>query len=195
MSAAKPIAALLLASAALASWWSPRPADAQVRRCVAADGGTIFTDRKCSEVGGSPQPARSADRNRATAVRSGCARSVRALMQEMQHAIDARDTNRLAGLYHWPGMSHAGGYQVLQRLDTVAQRPLVNITAQRPAQSVVAAQQRGFSGWTSARDIPTAPRQLPPTSLRLDQTGANGAGASQTVFSLHRHLGCWWVSL
>ena len=195
MPVAQPAAALLLALAALALVGYPSGADAQVRRCVAADGGTIFTDRKCSEVGGSPQPARAGGGNRVTAPRGGCARSVRALMQEMQHAIDTRDTNRLAALYHWPGMSHAGGYQVLQRLDAIAQRPLVNITAQRPAQQMVAVQQRGFSGWTSARDIPSGPRQLPPSALRVDQTGAGGAGASQTVFSLHRHLGCWWVGL
>ncbi len=182
------IAALLLV-------WPEGSAQAQVRRCVGADGTTIFTDRKCSDVGGSPQAARSTQRNNANAYRGGCSRSVRALMQEMQFAIDARDTNRLAALYHWTGMGQTSGYRVLQRLDTIAQQPLLNITSQRPAQRVVATQRPGFSSWVSARDIPTAPRERPPTSLRLDQTGANGSGASQTVFSLRRHLGCWWVSL
>ena len=52
-----------------------------------------------------------------------------------------------------------------------------------------------FSSWVSARDIPTAAPERAPTSLRVDQTGPGGTGASQTVFSLHRYLGCWWVSL
>ncbi|WP_101924870.1 MULTISPECIES: hypothetical protein [Luteimonas] len=191
-----PTAVLLLAALAAAlSAWPARDAQAQVRRCVAADGTTIYTDRKCSEVGGDPQPARATGQAAVNAYRGGCARSVRALMQDLQYAMDARDTNRVAALYHWTGMGNAAGYRVLQRLDTITQQPLVNITALRPAQPVVATSRPGFSSWVSARDIPTAPRELPPSALRLDQTGANGAGAMQTVFSLRRHLGCWWISL
>ena len=52
-----------------------------------------------------------------------------------------------------------------------------------------------FSGWVNARDIPTAEPERPPSSLRVDQGGPGGTGRTQTVFSLHRYLGCWWVSL
>lgn len=169
-------------------------AGAQVRRCTGPDGGTIYTDRSCQSVGAIASTARpGAGASRLP--RISCQRDLRGLIQELGFAIHQRDTNRLAGLYHWQGLSHRGGYQILDRLDAIAQRPLIDITAQRPAQAVSAHAQRGFSGWVSARDIPTAAPERAPTSLRVDQSGASGGGTVQTVFGLRRHLGCWWVSL
>ncbi|WP_394001269.1 hypothetical protein ACF3M1_12945 [Luteimonas sp. WGS1318] len=172
---------------------SPAPGHAQVRRCVGPDGGTVYTDRACSAVGASNSLAER-PRGQAPAYRGGCQRQLRGLIQEMSHAIHSGDTNRLVTLYHWRGMSQSSGYQVLDRLDAITQQPLLDITAQRPAQPVVAST-TPFSGWVSARDIPTAAPERPPTSLRVDQAGPGGSGTRQTVFSLHRHLGCWWVSL
>jgi len=168
--------------------------DAQVRRCTLPDGGTVYTDRACVAVGAvASTPGRRGAQ--AHLPRISCQRNLRGLVQELQYAIQQRDTNRLAGLYHWQGISHDGGYRILDRLDAIAQRPLIDITAQRPAQTVVAQERRGFSGWVSARDIPTAAPERPPSSLRVDQTGDSGGGTVQTVFGLRRHLGCWWLSL
>lgn len=182
---------LLLACALLP--WSP-DAGAQVRRCVGPDGGTIYTDRACAALGATtraPDSPQTAGRFH----RGGCQRQLRGLIQEMSHAIHGGDTNRLASLYHWRGLGHDAGYRVLDRLDAIAQRPLLDITPQRPTATVVSQPDARFSSWVSARDIPTAAPERPPTSLRVAQTGAGGAGAAHTVFSLHRHLGCWWVSL
>jgi len=190
----RPYSALLLTASAIAALCVPSGASAQVRRCTAPDGGTIYTDRACAAVGATTSAPRR-DGIQSQWPRTGCQRQLGGLIQELGFAIHQRDTNRLAGLYHWQGLSHNGGYQILDRLDAIAQRPLVNITAQRPAQTVAAQQRSGFSGWVSARDIPTATPQRPPTSLRIDQTGASGGGSVQTVFALRRHLGCWWVSL
>ncbi|NYZ62456.1 hypothetical protein [Luteimonas deserti] len=170
-------------------------AGAQVRRCVAPDGGTIYTDRSCLAVGAVEGPANARGGGQANVYRGGCQRQLRGLIQEMSHAIHSGDTNRLVALYHWPGLSQSGGYQVLERLDAIAQRPLFNITAQRPEQPVPAMPEHGFTGWVSARDLPTAAAPRPPTSLRVEQAGPGGAGASRTVFSLHRNLGCWWIRL
>jgi hypothetical protein len=192
--ARRPYSALLLTASAITAACVPVSASAQVRRCTAPDGGTIYTDRACSAVGATASTQRRGNAQSALP-RIGCQRQLRGLIQELGFAIHQRDTNRVASLYHWQGLSHSGGYQILERLDAIAQRPLVNITAQRPAQAVVAQQRSGFSGWASARDIPAATPQRPPTSLRIDQTGASGGGSVQTVFALRRHLGCWWVSL
>ncbi|MCD9004985.1 hypothetical protein LDO31_01795 [Luteimonas sp. XNQY3] len=189
-----PYSALLLAASAIAAACMPASASAQVRRCTAPDGGTVYTDRACSAVGATASTPRGGNAP-PNLPRTGCQRQLRGLIHELSFAIDQRDTNRLASLYHWQGLSHSGGYRVLERLDAIAQRPLVNITAQRPAQTVVAQQRTGFSGWVSARDIPTSAPERPPTSLRIDQTGASGGGTVETVFGLRRHLGCWWVSL
>lgn len=172
----------------------PASVHAQVRRCVGPDGGTVYTDRACSAVGASNSLAER-PRGQAPAYRGGCQRQLRGLIQEMSHAIHSGDTNRLVTLYHWRGMSQRSGYQVLDRLDAITRQPLLDITAQRPAPPVSAAPTAPFSSWVSARDIPTAAPQRPPTSLRVDQAGPGGSGTRQTVFSLHRHLGCWWVSL
>lgn len=179
--------------AGLAAWPMPA-AEAQVRRCVGPDGGTIYTDRPCSAVGATSQP-QGRTHARAQAYRGGCQRQLRGLIQEMSHAIHAGDTNRLAALYHWRGLSHSGGYRILDRLDAIAQRPLHDIVAQRPAAPRIVASSGTFSGWVSARDIPTAAPEPPPTSLRVEQGGTDGSGPTRTVFGLHRHLGCWWVSL
>jgi len=185
--------ALLLAASAIAAGCVPADAPAQVRRCTAPDGGTIYTDRACVALGATASAPRPGSAQ-APLPRISCQRQLRGLIEELGFAIHQRDTNRLAGLYHWQGLSHNGGYQILERLDAIAQRPLVDITAQRPAQTVVAQERGSFSGWVSARDIPTAAPERPPTSLRVDQAGAGG-GTVQTVFGLRRHLGCWWVSL
>jgi len=166
---------------------------AQVRRCTAPDGGTIYTDRSCQAVGATAStPRANAPASRPSGL--SCQRHLRGLIQELGFAIQQHDTNRLVGLYHWPGLSQSGGYRILDRLDGIAQRPLIDITAQRPAQPVLAQQQLGFTGWVSARDIPTAAPERAPTSLRVDQSGSSG-DTVQTVFGLRRHLGCWWLSL
>lgn len=167
---------------------------AQIRRCVAPDGGTVYTDRACSAVGATTGPKRGAGAATVTAYRSGCQRHLRGLIQELSHAIDSRDTNRLASLYHWRGMNSTGSDRILDRLDAIAQRPLVDIVAQRPAATATSAP-GGFAGWASARELPAAARVQPPSSLRVTQTGPGGTGASQTVFSLHRHFDCWWIRL
>ncbi|ATD68376.1 MULTISPECIES: hypothetical protein [Luteimonas] len=186
------LTAVLLAIVALPALQVPLVA-AQVRRCTGPDGGTIYTDRSCQAVGASESTPRPGAATSHTP-RFSCQRHLRGLIQELGFAIHQRDTNRLIGLYHWQGLSQSGGYRILDRLDGIAQRPLIDITAQRPAQPVLAQQQLGFSGWVSARDIPTAAPERAPTSLRVDQSGNDG-GTVHTVFGLRRHLGCWWLSL
>src|SRR5690554_3616665 len=103
--------AVLLAAAALAL---PQAARAQVYRCTAPDGTSIYTDRECSELGAVERLPR--DRGSSPTklrYRGGCARSIHQLIREMTAAIDSRDVNRLAAVYHWPGISHRTGYRLM----------------------------------------------------------------------------------
>ncbi|MEN4904186.1 hypothetical protein [Luteimonas sp. TWI1437] len=184
---------LLLPLLAVVAATPGKMAHAQIRRCVAPDGGTVYTDRACSAVGATTGPKRGAGTAAVTAYRSGCQRHLRGLIQELSYAIDSRDTNRLASLYHWRGISSVGSDRILDRLDAIAQQPLVDIVAQRPAPTTRTP--GGFAGWTGVQDLPASTRVQPPSSLRLTQTGRGGTGASQTVFSLHRHFDCWWIRL
>jgi hypothetical protein len=212
-------AAALACSAALFAAAGTRTPDAQaqVRRCALPDGRTIFTDRRCDEVGATerlPRAGASTIGARQT-YRGGCARNLQDLMYEVTSAIDGRDANRLAGVYHWAGMSSDAAYRTLARLDAIAQRPLVDLVPVLPAEPETATLPR--PEWTVS-EVPPLPaptaaaagaasadpvsidepapvrRARAPVALRVEQTLANGTTPSRTVFGLQRHLGCWWLT-
>ncbi|GAB3361275.1 DUF4124 domain-containing protein [Lysobacter tyrosinilyticus] len=197
---------LLLAGVLVALW--PRTANADVRRCVTATGETIFTDRKCDEVNATERvpsnPAAPAARGRS----GGCARNVQDLVFEITSAIDARDANRLAGVYHWPGTSADEGYRIWTQLDAIANRQLVDIVpvmpSSRPAPVAVPSTSDAPVTRNDAGDEqpakPADPELYPqtavgrnPIALRLEQTLGNSATPARTVFGLTHYFGCWWV--
>lgn len=178
----------------------PTPATAQIRRCTTPDGGTVFTDRSCDSLGAveaRPQADGDSGGPAALRYRGGCSRRLQDLVSEVTAAIDARDTNRLARSYHWVGMSHSNGYAVIERLDRITQRPLLNIAALRPARTVVASPVSlplaASDGQAATPATPPAPRR--PVALRIDQAQADGITPSTTTFGLRRHMDCWWISL
>lgn len=161
------------------------PAAAQVRRCTGPDGGTVFTDRRCADIGGIErlQPLGRTGTGMHHAYRGGCARNLQDLVYELTSAIDSHDTNRLASLYHWTGMSSRQGYAVMARLDGVVKRPLVDIAPVMPASS----------DGIDTDFYPQASVRKAPVALRIEQTLANGSTPSRSVFGLHKHYGCWWI--
>lgn len=181
---AHPLASSLLMAGLLvsAALW-PVPAAAQVRRCSGPDGGTVYTDRRCADIGGIERLPRDRATTAASSVyRGGCARNLQDLVYEITTAIDSRDANRLASVYHWTGMTSRQGYAVLARLDGVVKRPLVDISPVIPGSD-------GVDG-----DLyPQTTVRRAPVALRIDQTLANGSTPSRTVFGLHRYFECWWI--
>ncbi|WP_149194767.1 DUF4124 domain-containing protein [Luteimonas suaedae] len=170
-------------------------AQAQINRCTTPDGGTIYTDRRCSDLGAVERAPRSAAVQASQAYRGGCARNLHDLIHEMTTAIDSRDVNRLAGVYHWAGMSNGAGYRTMDRLDRVVQQPLVDIVALRPATPMVVTERAGISASVTAGDGFRAAPDRRPIALRLEQTVGASVAPMRTIFSLRRHLDCWWVSL
>lgn len=237
--------AVLLLSALVPALALPAaPAQSQIRRCVTADGTHLYTDRACADVDASERLPRPEDGGASSApIRRDCSRRLQDLVFELTAAIDSRDVNRLAGVYHWPGTSSRSGYAIMARLDAIVNRPLVDITPldPRPPQPPPAAPAQPLQPPSSVRTWRTPARpgtaapalagdqaraaqplpgdgaaqagaapaatqhstadrhddhaRRPPTGLVLDQTAANQVTPLQTVFSLRRHLGCWWVSL
>ena len=175
---------MLWSSLLLAAGLWPLPTPAQVRRCVIPDAGTVYTDRRCADIGGVERlPDEGATGGVRQAYRGGCARNLQDLVFEITTAIDSHDANRLASLYHWTGMSSRQGYAVMARLDGVVQRPLVDIAPVMPASA------EGVDG-----DLyPQTTVRRAPVGLRIEQTLTNGSTPSHTVFGLHRHLDCWWI--
>jgi len=155
---------------------------AQVRRCETPDGAVVFTDRRCTDLGAVERaaPTRPAMVAR---YRGGCARSFDDLVFELESAINARDANRLASVYHWAGMGTRHAYATLGRLDAVVQRPLVDIVPVMPA----------GPGGVDGNLYPQTTVRRAPVALRIEQTLQNGTTPSRTVFGLQRHLGCWWI--
>lgn len=183
MSIPPPLALVALLLAAAACW--PSVAQAQVNRCKLPQGVTLYTDRDCASLGAVPalprdDPARGAS---GRLHRPGCARNLQDLMYEMTTAIDSGDVNRLAGVYHWAGMSGRAGYSVMNRLDAVVRRPLVDIVPVMPRGP------EGDDGWL----YPLSTVASLPVALRVEQTLANGSTPSRTVFGMHRHFGCLWI--
>jgi hypothetical protein len=171
-------------------------AEAQVRRCSLADGGTVYTDRRCEDIGGTEwtRPA-TAGATPARLGRPSCARSVQDLAYTLGNAIQSGDANQIAGVYDWAGTSTSTGYRLMQRLDAIARRPLVDV-------------QPVYAGGTDAygydlvefdeatgQVVNRPPRRPRLIGLRVDQTLSNGSTPSRTMFGLRRNLGCWWVRL
>jgi hypothetical protein len=198
-----------------ACWpWAP-PARAQetlMNRCTGPGGSTIYTDRPCDSLGATARvPRGTAAGNPGGARRGGCARSMQELIQEITNAIDTRDVNRLGAVYHWPGHSPESGYRVLDQLQAIVDRPLVDIVPLRGSAPVAEAAPQ--APVAPAADAPppapptaataTAPSDTAarpaivrrvPVGLRLEQTLGNGSTPSRTVFGLRRHLDCWWIT-
>ncbi|MEH6422312.1 DUF4124 domain-containing protein, partial [Pseudomonas sp. CGJS7] len=139
---------LLLTAAPAALLLHSSPAQAQIRRCTDARGNSVYTDRDCAQVGGVDRLPRGAAQAQKPAYTGGCARNLRDLVGQITNAIDARDGNKLAAVYHWTGMSDDQAYSVIERLDAIAQRPLLDI-APVMASTPVAAPSPAPGPWTT----------------------------------------------
>jgi hypothetical protein len=159
----------------------PGAASAQIRRCTDTHGNSVYTDRDCAAVGGVDRLPRgaAAQQKQQQAYVGGCARNLRDLVGLITSAIDAHDGNRLASAYHWAGMSGDQGYAVLQRLDAIAQRPLLDIAPILSSPSPPPPEPSG-AAWTTlplaAPNAATAP--LPPIPAPATPLGSPAGAAT-----------------
>ncbi|KLD77293.1 DUF4124 domain-containing protein [Xanthomonas hyacinthi] len=196
------------------------PAVAQkVNRCTGADGATVFSDRRCEDLGAidrlPPRAAPSAASEGASGLyRPQCVRRLSELAQQIRTAVDARDVNRLSTLYWWNGVSDDAARRILDRLDAIVQRPLVAIVPVLPepaayppaassAADALATAERRISSPTPATaqastDAASGDSATPPraraTGLRLEQTLGGSATPTSTVLGLRRQYNCFWIS-
>lgn len=203
-----------------ACWLWPAAARAQQapNRCTGPAGNTIYTDRACASIGASDRLPRGTASLAYRQRRGGCARTVQELIYEITTAIDTQDVNRLGAVYHWVGMDAASGDRILDRLQTLVDRPLVDIVALRPASApiIAIADAPVASPGTAAAVVPAAPaiaiapntepagneaaiprppERRAPVGLRLQQTLGKSNTPSQTTLGLRKHLDCWWITL
>jgi hypothetical protein len=174
-----------------------RALQAQVRQCISGDGTLVYTDRKCEDIGATERAANDVviDIPGQRMAKGGCSRSVQDLVYALGSAIQSGDANQVAAVYDWSGHSTADGYRLMARLDAIAKRPLLDV------QPVYSGGTNGYGDDIVEFDEQTGtvvskpPRKPRLVGIRVDQTLANGAAPSRTLFGLRRHLGCWWVRL
>ncbi|GAB1408725.1 hypothetical protein MASR1M8_26440 [Thermomonas brevis] len=184
----------LLALAAFAV--PPQPAQAQVRRCTASDGALVYTDRKCEDIGAVERPAAAAAVGGYRMYRRPtCARNVNDLAYTLGSALNSADVNQVAALYDFSGMATSDGYRVMDRLQVIASRTLVDV------QPMYAGGVNEYGYDVVEFDPDTGAVLAKPASkprlvgLRVEQVLADGHTPSRVVFGLRQRLGCWWVRL
>ncbi len=210
---------LLLACTALPA---PGAQAQQINRCTNAQGQTVYGDKPCEVMGAR---ARLLPNPRAMGgsglYRDSCARRLSEVVGVIQSAADARDPNRLSGIYLWNGLSNAAATRVMDRLNEIVQRPLVDIAPVFPEEPayepeptqpftytdgtpVEPSQEYAGQNGSPQADV-TAPvehvisnvRYTPrrPVGLRLEQTLPRSATPTRTVFRLRRQYNCFWITL
>jgi hypothetical protein len=170
-------------------------AQAQIRRCTGSDGTTIYTDRRCQDLGAVERIPDASGARRGRMAANTCPRNLQDLIYQLSDAIGSRDVNRLASVYYWAGQSTRNGYALMRRLDAIAQRPLADIVPVYPRRADTYPNADGDSDDGTGMAYPQTTVQQAPIGLRLEQTLANGSTPSRTFLGLRRAYGCWWVSL
>ena len=177
------------------------PAQAQVRRCITPEGQQVYTDRQCADIGAAERSAAPVPPSGAvfTGLRRRpwmCAENVEELVYQLNNALLARDVNQVAGVYHWVGMSSAGAYAVMNRLEALSKRPTLDVAAaySNPPDpyaqgGVIEVPLRPDQDWP---ELPPAP-QPRLIGIQVMQTNARGDATARTLFGLTRHFGCWWI--
>ena len=166
-------------------------ARAEVHRCTTPNGESVYTDKSCSAIGAIDRLPRTqaGPAGASRLYRSSCSRTLQDLVYELTSAIDSRDVNRLAGVYDWAGMSSTRANDVMDRLDAIAQRPLVDVLPVMPR----APDEDGTL--VDGEYYPQDAVRRAPVGLRLEQTIGKSATPSRTVLGLRRYMDCWWVRL
>ncbi|MDG2525742.1 hypothetical protein P6166_10300 [Stenotrophomonas sp. HITSZ_GD] len=198
----------LLTGLALALPATGARAQAAVNRCIGPDGQTVFSDRRCEDLGSISRMPPPALRDGETGLyRYGCPRRLSELVGLLRTAVETHDVNRLSSLYLWGDVSNATANRVLSQLEAIADRTLVDIAPMYPAEATdayapittpepdAAYVPPDNSAATALAEAPYAPATRPrPWGLRLEQVMANGSTPSRTVLRLRRQYNCFWVS-
>lgn len=166
----------LLPALVLAIALPAAPLRAEVRHCVMPNGTLVYTDQRCESIGAQPSVPSSPSAPQLRSYRPACPRTLRDLAFEVSASVQSRDVNRLAGVYLWNGYGTREGYALMERLQAVVDRPLVDL-------------QPVYAGGEAYP--PDPPR--PPVALRLEQTTPRGGTPMHAVFGVRKYLDCWWI--
>ena len=174
-----------------------------IQRCTNADGVSVFTDKPCELVQARPRirhvsPARPGRRSDPDIdPERQCPQRLSQLVDQIQQAISSGDSNRLAALYWWGGQGNQTASRLLERLEAMVQRPLVDIAPVYPAQPASRASDAQAVADPDAEILQVTPMPAArprPVALRIVQTLGSGSTPASNVLYLRRQYGCFWVS-
>lgn len=175
----------LLLSVLLA--WSAH-AKNELNRCTGADGTSIFTDKKCEDIGAVPRTdpppvaGNVGDGGNRLKARS-CARRPEDLLYGIESAINAADVNELAAFYHWPGISSSESVAIFKRLQVLIAHPLLSIDLLYPPAP------HDDYGYEILVGGP--PRQA--YAVQVTVKSASDSTPIRSTLSLLKNVGCWWM--
>lgn len=186
-----------LIGACLCGTATPVHAQKKVQRCTTMSGETIYTDKRCEDVGGMDRLPRvtSGGMGGSSLYRSGCSRTLSDLVYQITAAIENNDVNRLASVYQWNGVSNASANKILDRLQAIVERPLVDIVPVRPQPPPIVDEGGNVIDENADGYYPQSTVRPRPVGLRLEQTLKNGRTPSHTYLGLQRSYNCFWVAL
>jgi len=163
----------------------------RVHRCIDAEGRPLFSDQPCASQNarrpGDPVPPTAAEIAAAEAREAERLKRMGycpawdsdSLQTELQASFGARDVNRLAALYHWPGATKYSSTVVLNEMERLLRHPLQEV-AEEAAELPL--------DWE-----PGDPDPLP--RLRLELGGLTAMDDPiYARFAVVRHAGCIWIS-
>lgn len=191
------------------------PAQGAVRRCIGVDGTMIYTDRQCeqldareaqaptretegahAEPGSRPQPVTASSLPGSAVemplssygpVDADCARNPDTLLFNLRRALENRDINALASLYHWPGMGDRSATAVMVQLERLVAHADGTADLIYPQANPEA--YYGQDYYSPPSDQPTGVRVS-----RFQRGGAWGATVSDdSHLHIVRNAGCWWL--
>lgn len=194
---------------------APASASTSLQRCVTPDGAEVYTDQPCGrlDASASPLPAgllariardEAMERRRDPlagtvdaaqplhAMRigrrspaSGCAKSANQLAVDLRGALALGDVNRVAESYHWAGMSAKSGRRVMDRLQ--------DLTAKKVMDSAYYG--GGFAGLSDGATLLASVDGGQAGDTGILQLMLGGDQVRSVVdFDVHRYAGCYFVS-
>ncbi|HET6911715.1 MAG TPA: DUF4124 domain-containing protein [Rhodanobacteraceae bacterium] len=162
-------------------------AQAQIHRCIGAQGEPVFTDQPCGAAelavaaasgslghDGQPDATNTASPSGGTRIAATCPRSPQQVRDRIAVAFNDNNPNALAGLFDWRGFSHASADARLKDFSRWLKQPLVGVQ---------------FSGADPSGAQPGDADYTPsdPSGLTvLTQSGARSFGMAEKG-------GCWWL--
>lgn len=128
-------------------------------------------------------------------VSAGCAANPQQLVGDLRASLAMGDVNRVAESYAWMGLSNSEGQRVMDRLQGLTQRPVVN--AQYYA-ATFAAMPSSATIWDDASgtwvEVANTPRTAAPAGDGMLQLTQAVGGSQHTVdFKVQQYNGCWFV--